>query len=78
MRIIYSLLTIAGVFFQAFGQTVSRDTLRLVFVGDIMNHGPQIRAAYDKTTGLYDYTENFLFLNDIFSQADFVVGNLSI
>jgi len=33
----------------------SSGELSLLFIGDIMGHGPQITSAYNKTTGAYDY-----------------------
>jgi poly-gamma-glutamate synthesis protein (capsule biosynthesis protein) len=52
------------------------DTLRLMFVGDIMSHKPQLASAYDAVTKQYDYTENYKYLTPIFHKADFVFANL--
>ncbi len=52
------------------------DTLRLMFTGDIMAHGPQLRAAYRSETNTYDFSDSFIFLKKIFNDADFVIGNL--
>jgi len=57
-------------------QQLPADSLQIMFVGDIMSHGPQLHAAYQSVTKTYDYTENFKYVRDIFQQADFVVGNL--
>ncbi len=57
----------------SFAQT---DTIRLMFAGDIMNHGPQIKAAYRPESRTYDYTENFKYVKNIFNKADFVIANL--
>ena len=47
----------------------------LTFVGDAMQHGPQIRAA-QRTDGSYDYSPCFsLIANDI-ADADFALVNL--
>ena len=67
------------VFLFLFSYTVTQaqtDSLQLMFVGDIMNHGPQIKAAYDLRTGSYDYSENFQYVNSTFQKADIVIGNL--
>ncbi len=53
-----------------------QDTLRLMFVGDIMSHKPQLTSAYDKITKQYDFSENYKYVAPIFKQADFVIANL--
>jgi len=57
-------------------QQLPADSLQIMFVGDIMSHGPQLQAAYQATDKTYDYTENFKYVKTIFQQADFVIGNL--
>jgi poly-gamma-glutamate synthesis protein (capsule biosynthesis protein) len=52
------------------------DTLKLVFIGDIMSHGPQLTSAYQAGNRTYDYSENFKYVDSIFHQADWVIGNL--
>ena len=51
-----------------------RDTLKLIFIGDIMQHGPQITSAWNGE--YYDYSDNFQYLLPLFNYADFVIGNL--
>ncbi len=51
------------------------DTLQLVFAGDIMTHGPQIRAAA-QANGDYDFTSSFEAVRPLIAQADLAVGNL--
>ena len=60
----------------ATAQQLPADSLQIMFVGDIMSHGPQLQAAYQASDKTYDYTENFKYVKTIFQQADFVVGNL--
>ncbi|MDR0907236.1 MAG: CapA family protein [Rikenellaceae bacterium] len=48
---------------------------RLVFVGDVMSHLPQVRAARAED-GTYDYSEVFRHVKPIFDSADVVVANL--
>ncbi len=72
MRSLFLFISI----FSNFLLHAQTDSLRLMFVGDIMNHGPQIKAAYNRLTGLYDYTENFKYVKNIFQQADIVIANL--
>lgn len=53
-------------------------TLDLLFVGDIMGHGPQIKSAYDATTKSYDYNPCFKYVKPIIEQADLAIGNLEV
>lgn len=52
--------------------------MSLIFVGDIMGHGPQINAAYDSKTKKYDYSPVFEKVKPILSQNDFGIGNLEV
>ena len=40
----------------------SSGELSLLFIGDIMGHGPQITSAYNKTTASYDYDNCFKYI----------------
>ena len=51
------------------------DTLHLVFAGDIMTHGPQIRAAL-RGDGQYDFRPSFSLVKPLIAEADLAVGNL--
>lgn len=51
------------------------DTTEMVFVGDAMQHGPQIRAAA-RADGSFDYSSCFTLLEDDIRSADFAVANL--
>ena len=51
------------------------DTLQLIFAGDIMTHGPQIRAAA-QANGDYDFTSSFEAVRPLIAQADLAVANL--
>lgn len=51
------------------------DTLRLVFAGDIMTHGPQIKAA-DRGHGNYDFTPSFELVRPMIERADLALANL--
>jgi poly-gamma-glutamate synthesis protein (capsule biosynthesis protein) len=57
-------------------QELPKDTLSLIFTGDIMSHGPQIKSAYRSDIKTYDYSENFRYVKPVFAQADFVIANL--
>lgn len=51
------------------------DTLQLVFAGDIMTHGPQIKAA-DRGHGTYDFTPSFELVRPMIERADLALANL--
>ena len=53
-----------------------QDTLTLLFIGDIMCHDAQIKAAWDTVTGRYDFREVFAEVAPLFQQADVAVANL--
>jgi poly-gamma-glutamate synthesis protein (capsule biosynthesis protein) len=54
-------------------KTSKCDTVRLVFGGDLMQHGPQINAA--RTKSGFDYTPSFQYIAPIFESADVAVVN---
>ncbi len=56
----------------------SENTVKLLFLGDIMGHGPQIRAAYNAHDKTYDYNPNYQHLNSLFTNADITLGNLEV
>lgn len=56
----------------------AQDKLKMVFVGDIMGHGPQIESAAIETNKLYDYSPCFRFVKPILEKADLAIGNLEL
>ena len=48
------------------------------FIGDIMGHGDQIKAAYDNNLKAYDYEPCFRYVRPLFENDDFTVGNLEL
>lgn len=50
----------------------------LLFIGDIMQHGPQIRAAYIDSLETYDYTPCFAHIAPIALANDFTIANLEL
>ncbi len=54
------------------------NTMSLLFIGDIMGHGPQIRSAYNFKTKNYDYDTVFYYIKDIMSKPDFTIANLEV
>lgn len=49
-------------------------SIRIVFVGDVMVHTPQIAKAY--IGNCYDFMQTFKYMKPIFKGADLVVANL--
>jgi len=54
------------------------NSVKLMFIGDIMGHGPQLKAAYNKQTKSYNYDANYQYITSSFNNADFVIGNLEV
>lgn len=59
-------------------RVTAQDKIKMVFVGDIMGHGPQIESAALEPNKLYDYSPCFRFLKPILEQADLAIGNLEL
>ncbi|WP_152393861.1 CapA family protein [Paenibacillus guangzhouensis] len=59
-------------------QTIASYTkeAKLVAVGDVMMHMPQMPAYYDKATGKYNFNPYFTQVKPILEQGDFVWANL--
>jgi poly-gamma-glutamate capsule biosynthesis protein CapA/YwtB (metallophosphatase superfamily) len=47
-----------------------------MFIGDIMQHMPQVDAAYNTGTGNYNYDSCFMFVKPVISRVDFAIANL--
>ena len=61
--------------------TVQEDTLKLLFIGDIMQHQAQLDAALvkgseKKGTRVFDYSSYFAQLKDHFNRADLTIANM--
>lgn len=52
-----------------------KDSLTLFFVGDVMQHAPQIQGARD-SSGKYDYTACFQYIRPYWENVDYVFANL--
>jgi poly-gamma-glutamate synthesis protein (capsule biosynthesis protein) len=50
--------------------------LTLIFAGDIMQHMPQVDAAWNQDLGIYNYDSCFTFIKPYLSGADLVIANL--
>jgi poly-gamma-glutamate capsule biosynthesis protein CapA/YwtB (metallophosphatase superfamily) len=75
------------VFFLFFGisnknsigqDNASNQSLTLMFVGDVMGHGIQIKSAFNPQTGTFCYDDVFSRMSPIFSMADFAIANLEV
>lgn len=61
------------------GQTTlkpSTDSIRIIFAGDLMGHGGQIKAA--KTENGYDYTPCFKFIAPFIQSANVAIANFEL
>ncbi|MEL6923052.1 MAG: CapA family protein, partial [Bacteroidota bacterium] len=58
--------------------SANEDTLRLLFVGDVMGHGPQIRSAEILKNKVYNYDPCFQYVKPIIQQADLAIANLEV
>ncbi len=56
----------------------STATLKLLFVGDVMGHGPQIKSAEIVRNKSYDYEPCFKYVAPIIESADLAIGNLEV
>lgn len=52
--------------------------LSLLFMGDVMGHGPQIEGAYNNETKQYNYLPVFEKVKKTFQEADFAIANLEV
>ena len=77
-KIIVSILIILS-FTSVRGQdSISTESLSLLFIGDIMGHDSQINAAYDATSKTYNYDGVFAKVSPIFKKHDFAIANLEV
>ncbi len=52
--------------------------VKLLFVGDIMGHTPQIESAYNRATRTYSYTDVWQEVAPLFKSVDWAIGNLEV
>lgn len=64
--------------FGAISQNTGSGSLTIMFVGDVMGHGMQIKAAFDDKTGTYSYDSVFSRVAPVFKLADVVIANLEV
>lgn len=82
IRLLFKVIVCMLLSFSTFAQNTKNaaeyDKLNLLFVGDIMGHGPQIKSAYDAKTETYNYNPCFKFVKPIIEKADLAIGNLEV
>jgi poly-gamma-glutamate capsule biosynthesis protein CapA/YwtB (metallophosphatase superfamily) len=59
------------------GLQAQNDTLRLLFVGDVMGHTPMIKSA-EVSPGVYDYAASFELVRPVIEEADLAIANLEV
>lgn len=73
--LLFLFFSSASIFAQA---TDSITHLKLIFAGDIMGHGPQIKAAEVIKKQTHDYTPCFQYITPLLQSADLTIGNLEV
>lgn len=58
--------------------TNKKESISLIFVGDIMGHSPQFHAAYNETTKTYNYDVCFQQVKHYIQKANFAIANLEV
>ncbi|MDD2548573.1 MAG: CapA family protein [Bacteroidales bacterium] len=76
---ISSLLFFIFLQIAVFGQTSEpKQSVTLLFVGDVMGHSPQIKSAFDEKTQTYHYHDVFAGVSPLFNLADITIANLEV
>ena len=75
------LLLLLGLALSQAASAGRPDTVRIVFIGDVMSHGPQVTAALRRggnpaNPADYDYSSYFQYVRPWFQEADLVVANM--
>ena len=63
---------------QPISLTPSDSTLTLLFIGDVMGHGPQINSAYDSVSDTYSYDTVFSRIKPFIELSDVAIANLEV
>lgn len=71
----YSLLSSAQTWTNRHSPEIP-DTVNLFFIGDVMQHAPQIKGAWDSCRQEYNYIPCFQYIQPYWQQADYVIANL--
>lgn len=57
-------------------ELATRDSITLFFIGDIMQHAPQITGAWNPANQEHDYKHCFQYIQPYWEKADYVIANL--
>lgn len=71
------ILSVYPAYSQHQNDTINEE-LSLLFIGDIMGHGGQVRSAYNEETDSYDYNHCFQYIKDEIGDADYTIANLEV
>ena len=77
MRIIHKALVLLLLLSLSSGIVAQGQSLKIIFAGDLMGHGPQHKAARTADSS-YDYTPCFRFVEDYIKSADLAILNLEV
>ncbi|NBW34450.1 MAG: CapA family protein [Cytophagia bacterium] len=72
------LLVLLSITYWANAAAQDTTRLSLLFAGDVMGHDSQIAAAYNASTGSYDYSTCFQFVKPYIASADLAIANLEV
>ena len=64
--------------FAAYAQDSPKVYVSLTFIGDVMQHGPQIKSAYNPSTDLHDYYTCFRKISPSIRSSDIAIANLEL
>lgn len=82
MKQFCSILFLLASFHLAQAQTAleqdSSIEMTMVFIGDIMGHGPQIKSAQITKNESYNYSPCFQYISPILQKNDLAIGNLEV
>jgi len=56
----------------------AQKTLSLLFIGDVMQHEPQITSAFDGVSKTYEYDHCFQYIRQAMADADITIANLEV
>ena len=74
---LFTLLLLFSWFSNTTNET-EKNELSLLFIGDIMGHGPQIEGAFVDSLRIYSYDNMFSNIKNEVSDADFTIANLEV
>ena len=63
---------------QAREAYLADSVVTMLFAGDVMGHTPQWKAAFDPSSGTYDYHDCFRYIEPYVSTADLSCANLEV